>query len=60
MLALGSTNIFAVEWDENLTNRDGKDFQFSGVTVIEVKKGKATRIQEYVYDADILKKAWGE
>ncbi len=60
VLALGSTNIFAVEWDEIATNRDGKDFKFSGVTIIDVKKGKATRIQEYVYDTDILKKAWGE
>lgn len=60
VLALGSTNIFAVEWDEISTNRDGKDFKISGVTVIEVRKGKATRIQEYVFDTDILKKAWGE
>ena len=60
VLALGSTNTFAVEWDEISTNRDGKDFQFSGVTIIEVTRGKATRIQEYVFDIDILKKAWGE
>ncbi len=60
VLALGSTNIFAVEWDEISTNQDGKDFRISGVTIIEVKKGKATRIQEYVFDTDILKKAWGE
>jgi len=60
VLALGSTNIFAVEWDEIATNQDGKDFKFSGVTIIDVKRGKATRIQEYVYDTDILKKAWGE
>ena len=60
VLALGSTNVFAVEWNEIATNRDGKDFRFSGVTIIEVRRGKATRIQEYVYDTNILKKAWGE
>ncbi len=60
VLALGATNIFSVEWDEIATNRDGKDFKFSGVTVIDVKRGKATRIQEYVFEADILKSAWGE
>ncbi len=60
VLALGSTNIFAVEWDEMLTNRDGKEFKYSGVTVIDVKKGKATRIQEFVFNVDILKEAWGE
>ncbi len=42
------------------TNQDGKDFKFSGVTVIDIEKGKATRIQEYVFETDILKKAWGE
>ena len=60
VLALGSTNIFAVEWDEKSTNRDGEDFEFSGVTVIDVKKGKATRIREYLFDTDKLKVAWGE
>ncbi len=60
VLALGSTNIFAVEWDEMLTNRDGKEFKYSGVTVIDVKKGKATRIQEFVFNVDILKEVWGE
>ncbi len=60
VLALGSTNIFAVEWDEMLKNRDGKEFKYSGVTVIDVKQGKATRIQEYVFDTDILRQAWGE
>ena len=60
VFALGSTNIFAVEWDEKSTNRDGEDFEFSGVTVIDVKKGKATRIREYLFDTDKLKVAWGE
>ncbi|MFC1953887.1 nuclear transport factor 2 family protein [Chloroflexota bacterium] len=60
VLALGATNIFAVEWNETVTDQDGKDFNNSGVTVIEVVKGKATRIQEYVHDADVLKMAWGE
>ena len=60
VLALGSTNIFAVEWDEIATNRDGKDFRISGVIIIEVKRGKATRIREYVFATNILKKAWGE
>ena len=60
VFALGSTNIFAVEWDENLTNRDGKDFEYGGVTIIEVKKGKATLIRENIFDTEMLKKAWGE
>jgi len=60
VLALGATNIFAVEWDEIATNRGGEDFKFSGVTVIDIERGKAMRIQEYVFEPDILKKAWGE
>ena len=60
VFAFGSTNVFAVEWDENVTNRDGKDFQYGGVTVIQVKNGLATLVRDYIPEAEILKRAWGE
>ena len=56
--ALGSTNTFATEWIEDVKNKDGKEFRFTGVTVVEVKKGKATHIREYIFDTEIEKKAW--
>jgi len=38
IFALGGTNVVAVEWDINLTNREGRDFQNSGVTIVNIKK----------------------
>jgi len=57
--AFGSTNVFATEWVEDVTSHGGREFRFSGVTVIEVKKGKATYIREYIFDTEIEKIAWG-
>jgi len=59
IFALGPTNVFAVEWDEAVTNKEGKSFQYSGVTTINIKRGKATSVREYIFDNEVLKKAWG-
>ncbi|NIS61757.1 MAG: hypothetical protein GTO13_13975 [Proteobacteria bacterium] len=58
--AFGGTNVAAAEWDIAVTNRDGKDFQNSGVTVITAKGGKAVSVQDYIFDTETVKKAWGE
>ena len=57
---LVGTNIVAVEWDINLTSREGKDFQNSGVTTINIKNGRATLVRDYIFDAETQRKAWGE
>lgn len=57
---LVGTNVVAVIWDEEVTNRDGDTFQFTGVTVINLKFGKATHAQDYVFNIEELRKAWGE
>jgi len=55
------TNVVAVIWDEEVTNRDGDKFQFNGVTVINLKFGKATHAQDYIFNTgEELRKAWGE
>ena len=54
------TNHVAVHWDTKLKNRDGKEFQNSGVTTINLKKGKAVLVRDYIYDIEVAKKAWGE
>ena len=55
------TNVVAVNWDEALTSKDGNQFQFSGVTVITLKLGKATDARDYIFATDEeLRKAWGE
>ncbi|MEJ2284782.1 MAG: nuclear transport factor 2 family protein [Desulfobacterales bacterium] len=55
------TNVVAVEWDEESTNRDGIQSQFTGVTVITLKFGKATKAIDYISTTDEeLKKAWSQ
>jgi ketosteroid isomerase-like protein len=54
------TNVAVAEWDITYTNRDGKEFTNTGVTVIKGRKGKAVWVCDYYFDTDTLKKAWGE
>lgn len=60
IFSMTATNSFAVEWDEKVTSRDGKDFQFSGITTIQVINGKANLVRDYIYNTGILKEVWGE
>jgi ketosteroid isomerase-like protein len=50
IFAFGGTNVVAVEWDINLTNREGRDFQNSGVTIINVRKGRVILVRDYIFD----------
>ncbi|MBU0465697.1 MAG: nuclear transport factor 2 family protein [Proteobacteria bacterium] len=53
------TNTVAAHWDINYTNRDGKEIQNSGVTVIKIKFGKAELVTDYIFDTDEkFKAAW--
>jgi uncharacterized protein (TIGR02246 family) len=60
IFAMGATNNIAVEWDITETNREGKGFHNSGVSIIRVKGGKAVAVKEYLFNTDILKEAWGK
>jgi len=54
------TNTVAAHWDINYTNKDGKEIQNSGVTVIKIKFGKAEFVTDYIFDTDEkFKTAWG-
>ena len=57
---LVGTNVVAVIWDEKVTSRDGDTFVFNGVHVINLKFGKATHVQDYVFNTEEMRKAWGE
>jgi ketosteroid isomerase-like protein len=55
------TNVVAVNWDEELTNKEGSQFLLTGVAFITLKFGKATHAQDYIFNTDEeLRKAWGE
>ncbi|RLB97789.1 MAG: hypothetical protein DRH34_14735 [Deltaproteobacteria bacterium] len=53
-------NTVAAHWDSEYTNKDGKKFQNSGVTVIKIKFGKAEFVKDYYFDTgDNFRAAWG-
>jgi hypothetical protein len=41
-------NVVMVEWGCVETNKEGKEFQFDGVTVIDIKNMKCVRASEYI------------
>jgi len=54
------TNTVAVHWDSEYTNKDGKEFQNSGVSIIKIKFGKAESVKDYYFDTgEKFKTAWG-
>jgi ketosteroid isomerase-like protein len=50
IFALGGTNTVAVHWNLQLTNRQGRVGQNSGVTVISIKGGKVSLVKDYIFD----------
>ena len=55
------TNVVIANWDIDLTTSDGNEINNSGVTVINLKMGKAFLVQDYIFDTgEKHRKAWGE
>lgn len=52
IFALGGNNVVAVHWDIQLTNREGRIGQNSGVTVVTIKSGKVVQVQDFISDLD--------
>lgn len=50
IFAFGGTNVVAVHWNIQLTNRDGRAGQNSGVTVINIKSGKVFMVKDFIFD----------
>lgn len=60
IFALGGNNVLAVHWDAHLTNREGREAQNSGVTVIHIKGGKAVLSKDYIFDlGETFRVNWG-
>jgi ketosteroid isomerase-like protein len=57
---LTGTNVAAVEWDLDLTNRDGLALKNSGVTTIHTDRGKGVLVRDYISDHEAMKRGWGE
>ena len=59
IFAFGGTNVVAVHWNIELTNRDGREGQNSGVTVIRIKGGKVFLVKDFIFDlAGNFKRNW--
>lgn len=50
IFALTGNNVIAVHWNIQLTNRDGREGQNNGVTVITIKGGKVSLVKDFIFD----------
>ena len=47
---LSCTNVVAVHWNVQLTNREGRVGHASGVTVVNIKRGKVFLAKDFIFD----------
>jgi ketosteroid isomerase-like protein len=60
IFAFTGTNVVAVHWNIQLTNRNRRVGQNSGVTVISIKDGKVFLVKDYISDlGENFKLNWG-
>lgn len=59
IFAFGLSNTVGVEWEYEITNREGKTFHNCGISTSRVRRGKVVASREYYYDVDKLREAWG-
>jgi ketosteroid isomerase-like protein len=57
---LTGNNVAAVHWNIELTNREGREGQNSGVTVITIEGGKVVHVKDFMFDlGQNFKLNWG-
>ncbi len=60
IFALSGNNVVSVHWNIQLTNRDGREGQNSGVTVISISGGKVSSAKDFIFDlGDNFRRNWG-
>ncbi len=60
IFALTGTNVVSVHWNIQLTNKEGREGQNSGVTVITIKGGKVIQAKDFIFDlGENFKLNWG-
>jgi ketosteroid isomerase-like protein len=56
---LVGTNVVAVHWDIELTNREGRVGRNSGVTVVSIERGKVFLAKDFIFDlGDAFRRNW--
>jgi uncharacterized protein len=57
---LAGNNVVAVHWNIQLTNREGRVGQNSGVTVVSIKRGEVFFVKDFIFDlGDNFRRNWG-
>ena len=62
IFAFSGNNVVSALWDLELTDRKGSKYQYSGVTVLEIKGAKVIKGQDFLFispEGD-FSKMWGE
>jgi ketosteroid isomerase-like protein len=61
MFDLTGTNVAAVHWALELTNRRGRVGHNSGVTVIRLERGKVVHVKDFIFDTgEAFRLNWGD
>ena len=50
---LAGNNVVVVHWNIQLTNREGRVGQNSGVTVVSIKRGKVFLVKDFIFDLGV-------
>ena len=59
IFAFTGTNVIAVHWNIQLTNREGRIGQNSGISLISIKSGKVVLTKDFIFDlGDNFKHNW--
>jgi ketosteroid isomerase-like protein len=54
------TNVMCAEWENAVTSRAGAKVVVHGVSVIRLRRGKITRVRDYIFDTGKLPVVWCE
>ena len=50
---VAGNNVVAVHWNIQLTNREGRVGQNSGVTVVSITRGKVFLVKDFIFDLGV-------
>jgi len=60
IFALGLTNTIAIRFQKKVTNKAGRVFENTGISVLKIKGGKVVEMQDFYFDVEKLQEMWGE
>lgn len=58
--ALGPSNEIALDWSVVTVNKEQKKFTNTGVSLIQIRRGKIVYFKDYFFSTNNLSEAWGE